>query len=155
MTRIVMAYIGMINGVKAYAPMDKEDEQVIGQRQTLVMDLKGKKATISFLQMRSIHLYFSLLCDALNAAGLDMRAVMEKLSKNAMIPWSPSAVKERLFRPVIINTFDKKSTTELNTDEVSIAYEALNQVTTNQLGVGVPFPDHYSLLYEQEYGASR
>jgi len=104
------------------------------------------KALITALQMRSIHLYFSMLSDALNAAGLDMKAVMAKLSKNAMIPWSPSAVKERLWRPVMLDTYEKESTTQLETNEISVVYESLNEVTSEQLGVSIPFPDKYSLL---------
>ena len=149
MPRIILTYVGMVNGVKAYAPLDSEDEKAIGDMKTLVCDLRGVKALITALQMRSIHLYFTMLSDALNAAGMDMKATMDILSKNAMIPWSSSAVKERLFRPIIKDTFNKESTTELETAEISIAYEAMNEVTSSRLGVGVPFPDRYSQMEQQ------
>ena len=110
MTRLLLEYIGEKNGLPCYTPVDAEDVKAIGDMRHLVCDLKGAKALITTLQMRSIHLYFKLLSEALNAAGLDMKMVMEKLSKNALIPWSVSAVKERLWRPVIVNTYDKEST---------------------------------------------
>lgn len=146
-----MVYVGNLNGQKVYAPLDKPDEDAIGGRDTLVMDLKGKKATRTKLQNSALHKYFTLLCDALNDAGLDMSAVMSKLSKKGLIPWSPTAVKERLFRPVMISTYGKESTTQLETKEVSVVYESLNKVTAEQLGVSVPFPDQYSQMYQQLY----
>ena len=129
-----------------YSPLDADDVKALKGRDTIIADVKGMKALITALQMRSIHLYFRLLAEALNAAGMDMKAVMAKISKNAMIPWSASAVKERLWRPVMFDTYEKESTTQLETNEISVVYEALNQVTVNQLGIGIPFPDKYSLL---------
>ena len=149
MPRILLTYVGVVNGVKAYAPMDAADVKAIGNKTTIVCELKGMKALITNLQMRSVHLYFRMLSDALNAAGLDMKAVMAKLSKNALIPWTPDAVKERLWRPVIIDSFNKESTTQLETGEIGTAYEALNMVTGEQLGVSVPFPDKYNLIEQQ------
>jgi len=104
------------------------------------------KAILTAKQMRSIHLYCKLLCEALNNAGLDMVATMKVLSKKGKIPWSPEAVKERLWRPVMIDTYGKESTTKLTTEEVSGNYEALNLVTSEKLGVSVPFPDRFSML---------
>ena len=148
-TTVIMVKVGPDYKGDCYAFIDAEGEKKAGGRDTIGVTVRGVKATITALQMRSIHLYFSMLADALNAAGLDMKAVMAKLSKNAMIPWSASAVKERLWRPVIIDTYGKESTTELETEEVSGAYEALNEVTSSQLGIGVQFPDKYTLIEQQ------
>lgn len=106
----------------------------------------GKKAIRTIRQNSSIHLYCDLLSKALNDAGLDMKATLEILSKNAKIPWSPSAVKERLWKPVQLDTYGKESTTKLETEEVSGTYEALNAVTGGELGVSLPFPDRFSML---------
>ena len=144
-----MVKVGERDGMPLYSPENKDDEKLCKGRTVLVCKVSGIKATITALQMRSVHLYLSMLSSALNAAGWDMKATMEVLSKKGTIPWSPSAIKERLFRPVIKDTFNKESTTELETAEVGIAYEALNQITSERLGVGVAFPDHYSQMTEQ------
>ena len=149
MARVILTYVGEVNGVKAYAPMDAEDEKVINGQNTIVADVKGERAKRTELQRRAKYLYFTMLADALNAAGLDMKVVMEKLSKKAMIPWSQSAVLERLWRPTQEATYGTKSTTELNTDQVGPTYEALNLVTSERLGVSVPFPDRYNQMIEQ------
>jgi len=108
-----------------------------------------KKALITVKQRKALHVYYSLLSDALNAAGWDMKATLEVLSKKAKIPWSPSAVKERLWRPTQIQTLQKHSTTELETKEVSLIADALNLITSEQLGVSVPFPDKKMQEYEE------
>lgn len=149
MSRIVLVDVGEKNGLRIYSACDIADVKAIGDKQTLVADLKGDKTTRTELQNRSIHKYFEILCSALNDAGLDMIATMKKLSKNAKIPWSPYAIKERLWRPVQIDTYGKESSTKLNTDEISVVYEALNNVTSSKLGVSVPFPDKYSLMDKQ------
>ena len=149
MSRVILVHVGMVNGVRAYAACDAEDEKAIGDKETIVCDIKSNKTARTELQNRSIHKYFEILCNALNDAGWDMVATMKKLSKNVKIPWSPHAIKERLWRVVQIDTYGKESSTKLNTDEISVVYEALNQVTSSKLGVSVPFPDKYSLMDKQ------
>ena len=149
MADLVMVCIGEIDGGLAYKPLDAEDEKAIGNRDSFVCDIKSVKASRTALQNRAQHKYFTLLADALNSAGMDMIATMKKLSKNAKIPWSAYAIKERLWRPVQIDTYGKESTTKLDTGEVSAVYEALNQVTSERLGVSVPFPDRYTQMCEQ------
>ena len=149
MARVIFIRDGGTEEDPRFRLLDAEDVKAVKGLNHIITDTKGIKALITNLQMRSIHLYFSILSDALNAAGLDMKAVMAKLSKNAMIPWSASAVKERLWRPVIIDTYGKESTTELETEEVSGAYEALNLVTVEQLGIVVSFTDKYTLIEQQ------
>jgi ADP-heptose:LPS heptosyltransferase len=144
-----MVRVGEIDGSPTYMALDAEDEKAIGNRDTIVCSVKSARASRTALQNRAEHKYFYLLAKALNDAGLDMVATMKKLSKNAMIPWSPLAIKERLWKPVQKDTYSKESTTELDTDEVSVVYEALNRVTSDKLGVSVPFPDRYSQMCEQ------
>ena len=109
----------------------------------------AKRAIRTIKQNSSMHKYFELLSDELNSRGWDMKAVLAKLSKNVNIPWSPLAVKERLWRPTQEKTYGKEGkTSRLDTKEVSIVYEALNQVTIDELEFGVPFPDAYNQSYE-------
>lgn len=150
MARIVMQYIGEMHGQKCYAPMDAADIKAIGDNKIIVADIKGEKTTRTELQNRSIHLYMTWLSEALNNAGYDMIKTLAALSSKIGIPWTPSAIKERLWRPVQETSYGMESTTKLDRGEVGAVYEALNAVTSSQLGVSVPFPDKYMKIYEQE-----
>lgn len=102
-------------------------------------------------QNSAIHLYFQLLADELNAAGLDQRKV---LKPSIEIPWGGESIKEKLFKPIMNAMYpDKESTTQLTTDEVSKVYEVLNRHLAEKFSLTVPFPssDFQSLMqyYEQ------
>ena len=74
-------------------------------------------------QNNSLHLAFSLLAKALNAAGLDMRKV---LKQEVMIPWETESVKEYLFKPIIKAMYNKTSTTQLDkVKEIDEAWDVL------------------------------
>jgi len=150
MARLVLAQVGMKDGLPTYSAMNAEDAKVIGTQSILVVDMKKGKAKRTGVQNASIHLYLTWLAAALNAAGLDMVAVMKILSKNLLIPWSMEAAKERLWRAVQKSTYGSDSTTELDTDQVGVIYEALNLTTSSKLGVSVNFPDKYMKMYEAD-----
>lgn len=102
--------------------------------------LKEKKRTHQ--QNRALHLYYQLIADALNDAGLDMRAV---LKPEVDIPWNKTTVKEYLWRPVQNLQLGKKSTTELTTDEIDKVFETLNRHLA-KFGIGEPFPSMEEIL---------
>ncbi|MDT8282527.1 MAG: hypothetical protein RQ982_06890 [Gammaproteobacteria bacterium] len=89
------------------------------------------------LQNRSCHQYFSLLSDALNDAGLDMKKV---LKPEIAIPWTDVSVKNHIWRPIQIAMLDKDSTTELEAGEVSRVYDVVDRHLSGKLGIHVPFP---------------
>ena len=91
-------------------------------------------------QNRSIHLYFKLLAYELNDAGFD---VMKTLSHDIEIPWNEHLIKELIWRKVQKTMTDKRSTTKLNTKEISEIYEVINRHLASTLGVSVPFPDRF------------
>ena len=66
-----------------------------------------KQRTIK--QNKSLHLWFRLLSDELNAAGLDMKKV---LKPTINIPWTDKNVKEFIWRPIQHSMLIKKSTTD-------------------------------------------
>ena len=149
MPKIVLQFIKEEDGLMLYAPVDMDDEEALGNRKIIGAELLGNKATMTVLQRKSLHLYCTKLANALNEAGYDMVATMEVLSKKGKIPWSMLAVKERLWKVVQKDTFKKESTNDQYTNEVSVVYEALNEVTSTNLGVSIPFPDRYSQMQEQ------
>ena len=88
-------------------------------------------------QNRSLHLYFTMLADELNAAGYDMRRT---LKPGVDIPWTPDNVKEFLWKPLQHAYLDKESTTELTTKEIDKVYDVLNRHLGETTGVTVVFP---------------
>jgi hypothetical protein len=88
-------------------------------------------------QNRAMHKFYSMLADALNAAGLDMK---KTLKPEIDIPWTERAVKDHLWRPIQDAMFDKESTTELDTAQVSAVYEVLSRHLGERFGLHVPFP---------------
>lgn len=83
--------------------------------------------------------YFELLANELNDAGLTIQKV---LKPSADIDWTPEMIKYILWKPFQEAMYQKKSTTELTTKEVSQVYETLNRHLGTKLGVHVPFPSN-------------
>ena len=100
-----------------------------------------KQRTIQ--QNRALHLYFTLLAEALNAAGLDMK---KTLKPEIDIPWTPGTVKDFLWKPVQKAILGKESTTELNTIEPSDVHDVLNRHLSEKFGISVEFPSLENLL---------
>jgi len=101
----------------------------------LVTVLKKKRTK---LQNRSFHKYFEMLSYTLNSAGLDMKKV---LKPSVDIPWTAANVKAHLWRPIQEAMFNKESTTQLDTGEVSAVYEVVNKHLGANHGIHVPFPN--------------
>lgn len=87
-------------------------------------------------QNRALHLYFTMVADCLNDAGMDMRTV---LKPGIEIPWNKGSVKEYLWRPIQKMQLQKQSTTELDTKEIDLVYDTLNRHLA-RFGVHEPFP---------------
>ena len=96
---------------------------------TLQTSKSRSKRTLK--QNNALHLWFEFLAAALNDAGLDMRTV---LKPGVSIPWTPDTVKEQLWRPIQIAMLQKKSTTELETPEVSKVEEVLVRHLVEKFG---------------------
>jgi hypothetical protein len=101
-------------------------------------------------QNNSIHLFCTLLSEAFDEAGLDMRAV---LKPEVEIPWTPDTVKRHLWHPIqklylphTIGEDGEVSTKNLDKKEVDKVYEVINRHLAPH-GVHVPFP---SIDYAQE-----
>lgn len=88
-------------------------------------------------QNKSLHLFCTMLGNALNDAGWDQRAV---LKPEVEIPWTTHAVKDKLWRPIQKAMFGDESTTEPDRDEYPQIYETLNRHMTAKFGVFVPWP---------------
>ena len=93
--------------------------------------MSQKKTSRSSKQNRAMHLFFEFLAASLNDAGLDQRTV---LKPSVDIPWTQEAVKEQLWRPIQVALLGKKSTTELETGEVSKVEEVLMRHLVKEFG---------------------
>lgn len=88
-------------------------------------------------QNDSLHLYLSMLANELNDSGQDMRKV---LKPTVDIPWSTDTAKRFLWKPIQEIMMDKKSTTELTTDEIDKIYKVLDKHVSEKCGIHVEFP---------------
>lgn len=88
-------------------------------------------------QNRSLHLYCTMLADALNDSGQDMR---KTLKPEIDIPWTMENIKNLMFKPIIKAMFDVDSTKDLDSKQISEAYEVLNRHTAEKLGISVIWP---------------
>lgn len=88
-------------------------------------------------QNKALHVYFKLVADSLNDAGLDMKKV---LKPTIDIPWSPKTIKDYIWRPVMKAQLIKSSSTEMTTVEIDAVYDVLNRHLSEKFGIYVPFP---------------
>ena len=109
------------------------------------MEEKERKLR-TLAQNKAMHLWFTMLADEFSDAGLDMKKV---LKPEIDIKWTPEAVKEYIWKPVQEAMLIKKSTTELNTDEITKVYEVINRHTAEKHGISVPFPSIESLMFDK------
>jgi hypothetical protein len=98
-------------------------------------------------QNKALHLWFEHLAEFLNDAGLDQRTV---LKPSIEIPWTRESIKEQIWRPVQVAYLEKKSTTELQKDEIDKIYDILNRHLSEKFHVSLPpFPSLEELMYEE------
>jgi len=142
MPKILLTHVGEVNGVKAYAPMDAEDEKAIGDKTTIVCDVKGDRAKRTVQQNKAIHKFCSLLAQAFNDSGLDMKAVLAQ--KEADVSWTMESVKDVIWRPIQIALYpDKKSTTQLETGEVDEVYRHIARHMSEKFNINQSFPNRF------------
>jgi hypothetical protein len=103
------------------------------------VDIK-KQDQRTLAQNRSIHLFCTMLSDALNDAGLDIAKTMKQ---DASIPWSATLIKELMWSVVQKAMFDTSSTTKLDTKQVGEVYDVINRHLSTAHGVSVSFPGRF------------
>ena len=114
----------------------KHVEKMYNEHKYITFTYKtGKQRTKK--QNSALHVYFKLLADKFNDAGLDMKKV---LKPEIDIPWTEKTIKEFLWRPVQKAILDKSSTTKPDRKEYTEVYEVLNRHTAEKFGISLPFP---------------
>lgn len=109
---------------------------------------KQKEKIRTAQQNRALHLWFQLVAETLNESGLDMR---KTLKPEIEIPWTKSAVKEYLWRPVQKAMLHKDSTTKLNTKDIDKVFDVLNRHLGEKLEVHMPFPSIETIMQDEEF----
>lgn len=99
--------------------------------------LEFKKRKRTSKQNRAMHLYFTQLAEELNDAGFDMK---KTLREDVNIPWTPTNIKENLWRPLQRAYLRIESTKNLKSGDIDKVYEILNKEIGERTGVYVPWP---------------
>ncbi len=104
-------------------------------------------------QNKAMHLWFEILANFLNDAGLDQRKV---LKPSVEIPWSKEAIKEQLWRPIQKAYLQKHSTTELLTTDIDKIFDILNRHLSEKFHVSLPaWPSLDELIFQESLKENR
>lgn len=91
-------------------------------------------------QNDALHVFFDNIADGCNDCGYDM-VLSSPVLKSVTIPWTKDSVKERMWRPVQLAMYPKKkSTTQLNRNEISLIAEVITRHLSVTKGLYIPFP---------------
>lgn len=88
-------------------------------------------------------MYFKLLADTLNDAGLDMKKV---LKPSVEIPWSPETIKEYLWRPVMKAQLGFETTTKMSTVDIDKIFDTINRHLGEKFGIQEDFPSYENII---------
>ncbi len=108
------------------------------------METDEKQRTLQ--QNKALHVYFTLVANALNDAGYDMR---KTLKPGIEIPWSGKTVKEYLWKAIQKLQIEKDSTTQLTTKEIDLIFDTLNRHLGEKFGIHEDFPSIESIINKQ------
>lgn len=95
-------------------------------------------------QNAALHKYCELLAEELNNSGLSMQKV---LKPSIEITWTKESVKKYLWHPIQEAMYEKTSTADLSTDQVSKVYEILNRHLGEKFHTHVSFPSEEPPLF--------
>jgi len=94
---------------------------------------------LSVQHNRAFNKYFRMFADAMSAAGIDKRIVIE-------VPWTFEGVRE-LAKELSKQMYGKYSLADLEPNEVDFIYDVLNNYSSSR-GIHIPFPNQESLQNE-------
>jgi predicted RNA-binding protein len=90
-------------------------------------------------QNKAIHKYMEMVAHELSNQGQTMQNVIKHINKVEITPTKEN-VKEIIWKEIQKALYGKKSTTELNTSEVSKVYEVMSMFLSREFGIDLPFP---------------
>lgn len=110
--------------------------QMYEEKKYLTLKIKGGKTRTS-AQNNALHVYCRLLGEKLNDSGFDMKRIIKQ---EVDIPWSPSLVKEYLWKPIQKIVANEDSTAKVGSDDYHNTYSVLSRHLSDKFGVFVEFP---------------
>ncbi len=123
---------------------DKSLEEVISllrqsyaEYKYLDVEIKVQGKARTNTQNKALHKYFSLLANALNDSGYDMRRTIKP---EIDIPWSADLIKRFMWKPLQDAITGEESTAKAKRADYSKVYDVLNRHTAQKLGISVPWP---------------
>lgn len=141
MARVIFVRTGGTESDPTFSLMDAEDVKAVNGQNTIVADVKGERAKRTTLQNKAIHKYCSLLAEDFNNGGLDMLTVLKVKSETS---WTMLSVKDVIWRTIQEAMFpEKKSTTQLETGEVSQVYEQIAKHLSLNFKITRSFPNRF------------
>lgn len=99
-------------------------------------------------QNKSLHKWAEELADEFNNRGLDMKTV---LKPEVDIPWDKNTVKRFIVHPIIKAMYNKDSTADLTTTELSRAVDTINRFFADKWNFTLPFPSMEDMDAEQRW----
>ena len=141
MARVIFVRVGGTDDDPRFGLMDADDVKAVSGQNTIVADVKGERAKRTSLQNKAIHKYCSLLADDFNEGGFDMLSVLKVKTSTS---WTMLSVKDVIWRSIQEAMFpDKKSTTQLETNEVSQVYEQIAHHLSENFNITRSFPNRF------------
>ena len=110
-------------------------------------EIEEIKKTRSNLQNAALHKYFEIISNQLNEMGITFN-YQGITGKELELNYTPSLVKEMIWRPIQKALFEKESTTQLTTQEINQIIDILTKFFSER-GVYIAFPSIHSLLNEE------
>jgi hypothetical protein len=106
----------------------------------LLVSIERTTGVRTFAQNNALHKFFEILADSLNDAGLTVQMILQKKME---LNWTPSMVKEILWRSAQKALFNKESTADLDkVSEIDQIYEHLVRHLGEKFSLEVPpFPN--------------
>jgi hypothetical protein len=146
MATVEMAFVGYIKGMRCYAPIDAENDELLAGAEAVTCEVVLDEDLRTLKQNRSLHKYCTMLAKELNRKGLTFGDV---LSDPMEIEFNGTLVKEHMWRATQFSMLNKKSTTNLKPNEVSKVYDMINLYLSTSKGVYVPFPNIQDLMTDR------
>lgn len=90
-------------------------------------------------QNKAIHKYLEMVAHELQNQGQTLQDVVKKVNMVEITP-TTQTLKETLWRPIQEIVVSKKSTTELQTNEVKEIYNIISMFLAKNFEISLPFP---------------
>lgn len=104
-----------------------------------------KKHTRTTAQNSALHLYYTHVSAALNEIGIEHR-YFGISGKEFNCHYTPSIVKDFIWRPIQMAMYNIESTTDIDTEKINKIYDVINKFL-GEKGVHVPFPSEFTKHY--------